>query len=421
MADENLNQAAAQNYYWQSDNENTVVENVGIVLDSLSDIVANNSLNENQFVAWTPSEEEEKGKFELKTILPPSPKTIEANENIILVGDGEEWTRGNAANISIENEEDNVYLNINKDLDSFCIQGVNGDEKTSIFNAVKGNYVNLSGSNNSIDFLKNNSYILMNSNGGSIVFGGPSSGSVQTSYQQILMLGHDSEIRLGGTEKGTTNNTQSINLQGNSQIEMGIVATMINSPKFQMGGNSNLSVGSSAFESDEIPKQTSTTRVSFQGHSYTSVSDNAYIRIVGSRDSAIYDDKNTYPTGDLGSEIYIRTNNKSQGFYTPLDKKREEFIRIHNNNILIGSKGLYIEYAIMIENNTAQPCIKLSYEDDNNNTKEVQFSLDDLIDLKRFIGTTPSNVVNNIQEMTTPDRLYFIPAEVVPVNEQGGE
>ena len=420
MADENLNQAAAQNYYWQSDNENTVVENVGIVLDSLSNIVANNSLNENQFVAWTPSEEEEKGKFELKTILPPSPKTIEANENIILVGDGEEWTRGNAANISIENEEDNVYLNINEDLDSFCIQGINGNEKTSIFNVEKGNYINLSGSNNSINFLKNNSYILMNSNNGNIIFGGQRQVSVQTSGQSIHMLGQGSSIILGDNQK-VINNTQSINLQGNSQIEMGLATTMINSPIFKMGGNSSLSVGDAAFNSDETPKQTSTTKVSFQGHSSTTVGNNAYIWILGSQDKAMYDDKNNYPTGDPASEIYIRTNNKNHYYNSPLDKKREEFIRIHNNHILIGSKGLYIEYAIMTENNIAQPCIKISYEDNNNNTKEVQFSLDDLIDLKRFIGTTPSNVVNNIQEMTTPDRLYFIPAEVVPVNEQGGE
>lgn len=273
MADENLNQAAAQDYYWQSDNENTVVENVGIVLDSLSDIVANNSLNENQFVAWTPSEEgEEKGKFELKAVSPPSPKTIEANENIILVGDGEEWTRGNAANISIENEEDNVYLNINGDLDSFCIQKVNEEIETP-----------------------------------------------------ILKMKGDSAILCGDLTQLYLNDGAQF-----SAADNGI----------------NISMGS--------------------------ISDNT------------------------------------------------DYVQIGNKTIKFNSKGSSIEYGPMTDGGATKPCIKLSYTE-NNTTKSVQFSLDDLIDLKRFIGATPSNVVNNIQEMTTPNRLYFIPAEVVPVNEQGGE
>lgn len=292
MADENLNQAAAQDYYWQSDNENTVVENVGIVLDSLSNIVANNSLNENQFVAWAPSEEgEEKGKFELKAVSPPSPKTIEANENIILVGDGEEWTRGNAANISIENEEDNVYLNINGDLDSFCIQSINEETETE---------------------------------------------------------------------------TPILKIKSGSLIEMSDQAVI------SCNGDSRLYLDNDA-------------RFLASGLSYVNINND---------------------------DINIGTH--------PLFDDNTNFIEIGNKTIKFNSKGSSIEYGPMTDGGTTKPCIKLSYTE-NNITKSVQFSLDDLIDLKRFIGATPSNVVNNIQEMTTPDRLYFIPAEVVPVNEQGGE
>lgn len=66
-----------RNYYWESLDQNTTGENVGVVLDSLCDIIAENEIEENQdVVKWVPGEEGQKGHFELgeggsgKTVIP---------------------------------------------------------------------------------------------------------------------------------------------------------------------------------------------------------------------------------------------------------------------------------------------------------------------------------------------------------------
>ena len=89
-----------KNYYWESLNQNTTGENVGVVLDSLCDIVEENEIEENQdVVKWIPGEEGQKGHFELGeggSKIPP----INANTNQILIGTGPQdyWVQGNENN-----------------------------------------------------------------------------------------------------------------------------------------------------------------------------------------------------------------------------------------------------------------------------------------------------------------------------------
>lgn len=89
-----------KNYYWESLDQNTTGENVGVVLDSLCDIVAENEIEENQdVVKWIPGEEGQKGHFELGeggSKIPP----INANANQILIGTGPQnyWAQGNENN-----------------------------------------------------------------------------------------------------------------------------------------------------------------------------------------------------------------------------------------------------------------------------------------------------------------------------------
>lgn len=83
-------------YYWESMNINTTGENVGVVLDSLCDIVAENEIEENKnTVKWIPSEEEGgKGHFELGDNgekVPP----ISSNLNEVIIGDGNNWAKRN--------------------------------------------------------------------------------------------------------------------------------------------------------------------------------------------------------------------------------------------------------------------------------------------------------------------------------------
>lgn len=83
-----------RNYYWESLDQNTTGENVGVVLDSLCDIVAENEIEENQdVVKWIPGEEGQKGHFELgeggeKVEIP-------GNDNQIVVANGQEKAKAN--------------------------------------------------------------------------------------------------------------------------------------------------------------------------------------------------------------------------------------------------------------------------------------------------------------------------------------
>ena len=77
-------------YYWESLDQNTTGENVGIVLDSLCDIVAENEIEENKdTVKWIPGEEGEKGHFELGEGGGGGIAQIQANHYEVIIGDGQ--------------------------------------------------------------------------------------------------------------------------------------------------------------------------------------------------------------------------------------------------------------------------------------------------------------------------------------------
>lgn len=92
-----------KNYYWESLDQNTTGENVGVVLDSLCDIVAENEVEEDQnVVKWIPGEEGQKGHFELGEgggQVPP----INAGHSQLLIGTGDveptKWAKGNECNL----------------------------------------------------------------------------------------------------------------------------------------------------------------------------------------------------------------------------------------------------------------------------------------------------------------------------------
>ena len=87
-----------QNYYWQSDNQNTTGENVGSVLDDLCNIVVITEIQDNQnTVTFVPGLNGEKGHFRLGV----GSKPINALANELIVGDGNDWAAGNAAKVKI--------------------------------------------------------------------------------------------------------------------------------------------------------------------------------------------------------------------------------------------------------------------------------------------------------------------------------
>lgn len=92
-----------RNYYWESLDQNTTGENVGVVLDSLCDIVAENEIEENQdVVKWVPGEEGQKGHFELGEGGSQTPP-INAGHSQLLIGTGNvepaKWAKGNECNL----------------------------------------------------------------------------------------------------------------------------------------------------------------------------------------------------------------------------------------------------------------------------------------------------------------------------------
>lgn len=92
-----------RNYYWESLDQNTTGENVGVVLDSLCDIVAENEIEENQdVVKWVPGEEGQKGHFELGEGGSQTPP-INAGYSQLLIGTGNvepaKWAKGNECNL----------------------------------------------------------------------------------------------------------------------------------------------------------------------------------------------------------------------------------------------------------------------------------------------------------------------------------
>lgn len=99
-----------KNYYWESLDQNTTGENVGVVLDSLCDIVAENEAEEDQnVVKWIPGEEGQKGHFELGEggeKVPP----ISSNLNEIIIGDGNNWAKrnNNEYYITFSNNNENI-------------------------------------------------------------------------------------------------------------------------------------------------------------------------------------------------------------------------------------------------------------------------------------------------------------------------
>ena len=70
-------EAEGKNYYWESIDQNTTGENVGVVLDSLCDIIAENEAEEDQnVVKWISGKEGQKGRFELGDNPPTTTREI---------------------------------------------------------------------------------------------------------------------------------------------------------------------------------------------------------------------------------------------------------------------------------------------------------------------------------------------------------
>lgn len=90
---------AENGYYWQIEGESATAENIDIVLSDLSDIVEQNTAEEHyDVVKFFPGTGGEKGHFGLGeggSQVPP----INAAENEIIVGDGNDWAEGNAAEV----------------------------------------------------------------------------------------------------------------------------------------------------------------------------------------------------------------------------------------------------------------------------------------------------------------------------------
>ena len=88
-------------HYWASEDLNTTGENVGITLDSMCDIIAANDVTNGNAVVFVPGDIEhgEKGHFALGE--GGGSAEINADENVILVGDGENWTKENVAKYMI--------------------------------------------------------------------------------------------------------------------------------------------------------------------------------------------------------------------------------------------------------------------------------------------------------------------------------
>ena len=102
-------------YYWKSLDQNTTGENVGIVLDSLCDIVAKNEIKENKdTVKWIPGEEVGKGHFELGEGGGGGIAQIQANHYEVIIGDGQGSAYGGS------------YDNAQKGIGSFYAENCGG-------------------------------------------------------------------------------------------------------------------------------------------------------------------------------------------------------------------------------------------------------------------------------------------------------
>lgn len=90
---------AENGHYWKIEGESATAENIDTVLSDLSDIVEQNTAEEHyDVVKFFPGTGGEKGHFGLGeggSQVPP----INAAENEIIVGDGNDWAEGNAAEV----------------------------------------------------------------------------------------------------------------------------------------------------------------------------------------------------------------------------------------------------------------------------------------------------------------------------------
>lgn len=90
---------AENGHYWQIEGESATAENIDIVLSDLTEIVEENVAEPNQdVVKFIPGTGGEKGHFELGE----GAKAINAEENEIIVGDGNNWASGNTASIKLK-------------------------------------------------------------------------------------------------------------------------------------------------------------------------------------------------------------------------------------------------------------------------------------------------------------------------------
>lgn len=90
---------AENGHYWKIEGESATAENIDIVLSDLSDIVEQNTAEEHydvvKFFSGTGGEKGHFGLGEGGSQVPP----INAAENEIIVGDGNDWAEGNAAEV----------------------------------------------------------------------------------------------------------------------------------------------------------------------------------------------------------------------------------------------------------------------------------------------------------------------------------
>lgn len=119
-----------QNYYWQSDNQNTTGENVGAVLDDLCDIIIITEIQNNQnTVTFVPGLNGERGHFRLGV----GSKPINADKYTILTATGspDNYAEGNEVEVLLKEGEtygnESCALFISDEVNGFRLKGSDGE------------------------------------------------------------------------------------------------------------------------------------------------------------------------------------------------------------------------------------------------------------------------------------------------------
>ena len=119
-----------QNYYWQSDNQNTTGENVGAVLDDLCDMIIITEIQNNQnTVTFVPGLNGERGHFRLGV----GSKPINADKYTILTATGspDNYAEGNEVEVLLKEGEtygnESCALFISDEVNGFRFNGSDGE------------------------------------------------------------------------------------------------------------------------------------------------------------------------------------------------------------------------------------------------------------------------------------------------------